>query len=109
MISSFFGELTIGPGVHAIRTEVMEILTAGVTQGKKVKLIIDLSQCTDIDSTGLAELTRSCAAVVQNGAVVHVCGPQSGVLLGMIRAKFAEVWEVHEDLESAKHGIKAQR
>ncbi len=105
VISSLVGELTIGPGVSPIRNEPREILAEAVLNGERVKMIIDLSQCADIDAAGLVELTRVCVAVVQAGGKVSICCPQSK-LCDIIGDKYAGVWQVDENLPMAKLKMK---
>ena len=90
------GKLTIEEGTPQLRAKVRDLLGAGA-----IRMVLDLSKVTYIDSTGIGTLVASYTSTANRGGqleLLHVT-PKVRHLLSI--TGLLAVFEIHEDEESA--------
>jgi len=90
------GQLTIGEGDVALRQEILRVLDAGRT-----RLLLDLQDCTYMDSGGLGELVRAKATAVARGATLKLLHVEDRIRKVLLLTRVIGVFEVYEDEGSA--------
>jgi anti-sigma B factor antagonist len=90
------GDLVIGEPEASFKKAVTRLLEQG-----KIRLLVDLSRTTFVDSSGLGALVRALTLAQKDGGATKLygAGPQIRKLLEM--TKLDSVFEMHDDLETA--------
>ncbi|HEY7862594.1 MAG TPA: STAS domain-containing protein [Thermoanaerobaculia bacterium] len=90
------GDLVIGEPEASFKKAVTRLLEQG-----KVRLLVDLSKTSFVDSSGLGALVRALTLSQKDGGATKLygAGPQIRKLLEM--TKLDSVFEMHDDLEAA--------
>jgi anti-sigma B factor antagonist len=96
LILSFKGRLTIGEGDIKLR----DAISAALGEGFK-KIVLDLTECSTIDSNGIGELVAAYTSVTSRGGALKVGGLSLKVADVLTITQLITVFEVYEDAESA--------
>jgi anti-sigma B factor antagonist len=96
LILNFKGKLTIGEGQIRLRNAISEALSEGFR-----KIVLDLTECSTIDSNGIGELVAAYTFVTSRGGAVKVGGLSLKVADVLTITQLITVFEVYEDAESA--------
>ncbi|MEM1248365.1 MAG: STAS domain-containing protein [Acidobacteriota bacterium] len=97
-VISLQGRLVAGVGDILLRDSVNELLA-----DERKKILIDLSQVTHIDSSGVGELVASRRIAERFGARLKLvrAKPDAGVDRVLRMAQILPLFQMHEDAESA--------
>ncbi len=90
------GKLTIADGAPQLRSAVREALEAG-----KKNILLDLSEVTTIDSSGLGELISSYSTASQRDGKLKLLNPSRKLTDLLYITKLITVFEVHEEEAAA--------
>lgn len=90
------GKVTIGEGDIALRQAVREQLAAG-----NKHLLVDLSNVSTIDSSGVGELVSSYTTVTQQGGKLKLLNPPQKVGDILQITQLITIFEVFDDEENA--------
>ncbi len=90
------GKVTIGEGDIALRQAVREQLAAG-----NKNLLVDLSNVSTIDSSGVGELVSSYTTVTQQGGKLKLLNPPQKVGDILQITQLITIFEVFDDEENA--------
>ena len=86
------GRITLGEGSSAIRDAMRDLTTKG-----NKKILLNLSEVSYIDSTGIGELVAGFTSVANAGGTVKLLGLSKRVKDILLITKLYTVFEVHED------------
>jgi anti-sigma B factor antagonist len=90
------GRLTHGSAPDLLR----EAITRALGEGAQ-KIVLDLSECTTIDSTGIGELVAAYTIATSRGARLKLGGLTPKVADVLTITQLITVFEVHEDAAAA--------
>jgi anti-anti-sigma factor len=90
------GRLSLGEPVEEFRQLWNEALASGVKN-----LVVNLSDVTMMDSSGIGTMIRCHSAVMQQGGKLRLVGPNSTVRQAFKITRLDNVFEFHESEESA--------
>lgn len=90
------GRLSIGDAVEAFR----KLWTDALAQGAK-DLVVNLSDVTMLDSSGIGTMIRCHSAVVSQGGKLRLVNPNSTVRQAFKITRLDSVFEFHESEQSA--------
>jgi anti-sigma B factor antagonist len=86
------GRITLGEGSSAMRDTLRELVSAG-----KRKILLNLSEVTYIDSSGIGELVSGFTTVANAGGTLKLQGLTKRVKDLLQITKLYTVFDVHED------------
>ena len=86
------GRITLGEGSSAMRDTLRELVAAG-----KKKLLLNLSDVTYIDSSGIGELVSGFTTVANAGGTLKLLGLTKRVKDLLQITKLYTVFDVHEE------------
>jgi anti-sigma B factor antagonist len=95
-IISLQGKITIGAGDSQLR----EVITNAVNNGK-TKILLDMSQVTTIDSSGIGELVGSYTTVTNRGGKLKLLHLPAKLNELLHVTQLITVFEVHESEQEA--------
>ena len=95
-IISLQGKITIGAGDSQLR----EVITNAVNSGKN-KILLDMSQVTTIDSSGIGELVGSYTTVTNRGGKLKLLHLPAKLNELLHVTQLITVFEVHENEQEA--------
>jgi anti-sigma B factor antagonist len=95
-IISLQGKITIGAGDSQLR----EVITNAVNNGKN-KILLDMSQVTTIDSSGIGELVGSYTTVTNRGGKLKLLHLPAKLNELLHVTQLITVFEVHENEQEA--------
>ena len=95
-IISLQGKITIGAGDSQLR----EVITTAVNNGKN-KILLDMSQVTTIDSSGIGELVGSYTTVTNRGGKLKLLHLPAKLNELLHVTQLITVFEVHESEQEA--------
>jgi anti-sigma B factor antagonist len=95
-IISLQGKITIGSGDSQLR----EVITNAVSNGKN-KILLDMSQVTTIDSSGIGELVGSYTTVTNRGGKLKLLHLPAKLNELLHVTQLITVFEVHENEQEA--------
>jgi anti-sigma B factor antagonist len=95
-IISLQGKITIGSGDSQLR----EVITNAVNNGKN-KILLDMSQVTTIDSSGIGELVGSYTTVTNRGGKLKLLHLPAKLNELLHVTQLITVFEVHESEQEA--------
>ncbi len=95
-IISLQGKITIGAGDSQLR----EVITNAVNNGK-MKILLDMSQVTTIDSSGIGELVGSYTTVTNRGGKLKLLHLPAKLNELLHVTQLITVFEVHESEQEA--------
>jgi anti-sigma B factor antagonist len=95
-IISLQGKITIGAGDSQLR----EVITNAVNNGKN-KILLDMSQVTTIDSSGIGELVGSYTTVTNRGGKLKLLHLPAKLNELLHVTQLITVFEVHESEQEA--------
>ena len=95
-IISLQGKITIGAGDSQLR----EVITNAVNAGKN-KILLDMSQVTTIDSSGIGELVGSYTTVTNRGGKLKLLHLPAKLNELLHVTQLITVFEVHENEQEA--------
>jgi len=95
-IISLQGKITIGSGDSQLR----EVITNTVNSGKN-KILLDMSQVTTIDSSGIGELVGSYTTVTNRGGKLKLLHLPAKLNELLHVTQLITVFEVHENEQEA--------
>jgi len=95
-IISLQGKITIGAGDSQLR----EVITNAVNNGK-TKILLDMSQVTTIDSSGIGELVGSYTTVTNRGGKLKLLHLPAKLNELLHVTQLITVFEVHENEQEA--------
>ena len=95
-IISLQGKITIGAGDSQLR----EVITNAVNAGKN-KILLDMSQVTTIDSSGIGELVGSYTTVTNRGGKLKLLHLPAKLNELLHVTQLITVFEVHESEQEA--------
>ena len=95
-IISLQGKITIGSGDSQLR----EVITNAVNNGKN-KILLDMSQVTTIDSSGIGELVGSYTTVTNRGGKLKLLHLPAKLNELLHVTQLITVFEVHENEQEA--------
>jgi len=95
-IISLQGKITIGAGDSQLR----EVITNAVNNGKN-KILLDMSQVTTIDSSGIGELVSSYTTVTNRGGKLKLLHLPAKLNELLHVTQLITVFEVHENEQEA--------
>jgi anti-sigma B factor antagonist len=95
-IISLQGKITIGAGDSQLR----EVITNAVNSGKN-KILLDMSQVTTIDSSGIGELVGSYTTVTNRGGKLKLLHLPAKLNELLHVTQLITVFEVHESEQEA--------
>ncbi len=98
------GKLVAGVGDILLREAVNELLAAG-----EKKILLDLSEVTHIDSSGVGELVASKRIAARFGAVVKATRASQSVERVLRIAQILPLFNLHENRESAVEALKNEQ
>ncbi|RMH18026.1 MAG: anti-sigma factor antagonist [Acidobacteria bacterium] len=90
------GKITIGVGDVALREAVHEALAAGAKN-----ILVNLSQVTTIDSSGIGELVSAYTTVTNRGGKLKLCSLPSKVNDILQITQLISVFDVYESEQEA--------
>ena len=90
------GRITLGKNVAALRDVVRGLLSRDC-----MKILLHLNEVDYIDSAGIGELVSSFTAAANRGAKLKLLNPSRRVRDLLKLAKIYDVFEIHDDEESA--------
>lgn len=90
------GQITLGQASNYFRSSLRELLQQGVRA-----LVLDLSEVTYLDSTGIGELVGAYTAAHNASARIKLAGVPPKILELLEITKLITVFEVHADQEAA--------
>lgn len=90
------GRLSLGEPVEEFRQLWNEALASGVRQ-----LVVNLSDVTMMDSSGIGTMIRCHSAVMQQGGKLRLVNPNSTVRQAFKITRLDNVFEFHDTEESA--------
>src|SRR5436190_6183519 len=90
------GKITIGSGDSQLR----EVITNAVNNGK-MKILLDMSQVTTIDSSGIGELVGSYTTVTNRGGKLKLLHLPAKLNELLHVTQLITVFEVHESEQEA--------
>ena len=80
-------------------TAVRGLLLDGVSHGKD--LLVDMSQVTYLDSSGIASLLEAMQLATKNGTAVKLFAASAQVMRVFELARLDRVFSIHTDLDAA--------
>jgi anti-sigma B factor antagonist len=86
------GRITLGEGSSAVRETLRDLVTGG-----KKKILLNLSEVSYIDSSGIGELIAAYTTVTNQGGTVKLLGLTKRVKDLLQITKLYTVFDVHED------------
>ena len=86
------GRITLGEGSSALRDSLREL----ITQGEK-KILLNLSEVSYIDSSGIGELVSGFTSVANSGGTLKLLGLTKRVKDLLQITKLYTVFDVHEE------------
>lgn len=98
------GTISLGPESGRIEAAVLKALNEGIQ-----KLVIDLSEVTYIDSTGVGVIAYCFGKVSQKGAQAAVSGARGLVMEVFKLTRLDSVIAFFPDVDSARDGLAAAR
>ena len=90
------GRITLGEGASAFRDLIRDLAAKG-----DKKILLNLSDVTYIDSSGIGEMVSGYTTVTNHGGVLKLLGLNKRVKDLLQITKLYTVFEVHEDEASA--------
>jgi anti-sigma B factor antagonist len=90
------GKITIAGGDVALRHAVERVITGGGT-----KVLVNLSNITALDSSGLGELIASSKLAESHGARIKLLDLDQRTTKLMTMTRLVGLFEIHEDQEAA--------
>lgn len=90
------GKITLGEGSSAIR----DLLRDSVSKGNK-KILLNLSEVSFIDSTGIGELVAAFTSVTNDGGAVKLLGLTKRVKDVLVITKLYTIFEIFDDEATA--------
>lgn len=90
------GKVTIGEGDVALRQAVHDVLDSGAKN-----VLVDLSEVTTIDSSGVGELVSSYTTVTNRGGKLKLLNLPPKVVDILQITQLITVFEVHDDEQEA--------
>ena len=95
-VVSLSGKLMLGTGTSAIEELIKELLAKG-----DLRIVIDLSGVTHIDSTGIGTLIASLGKIMQAGGGLAMAGASGVVREGFRVTRLDSVFRFFPDVNSA--------
>ncbi len=86
------GKITLGEGASALRDELREML-----KKDQKKILLNLSEVTYIDSSGIGELVSAYTSITNQGGRLKLLGLTNRVKDLLQITKLYTVFDVHED------------
>lgn len=96
VILDLVGKLRIGEETRDVRTQIKALSEAGVK-----RIILNLDKVTEIDSSGLGELSSAYTTLARNGGQVKLLNLNPRVFQLMSMTKLLTVFEAYEDEDEA--------
>lgn len=90
------GAFRLGPAVESFRGTVDEVMREGGT-----KIIVNLTECNSMDSSGIGALVRSQTSAKQQGGAIKLVNPSKLVVQTLKFVGLLSVFEVHPDDNAA--------
>ena len=97
IIVSFSGRLTLGEGTHALRKYIRNLVIGGGSR----KILLNMADVTQIDSSGLGELVVAYTAITNAGGEMKLLSLTKHAHDLLENTKLCTVFEAFEDEASA--------
>jgi anti-sigma B factor antagonist len=95
------GQITLGEGTMTIRNTVRDVMQAGVK-----KIILNLSNVTYIDSSGVGELVSTYTTVVNNGGQLKLLNLTKKIRELLTITKLLTVFDVSDNEQTMLASLK---
>lgn len=95
-VISMHGDLMVGDAVDDLRRTVTQTLGSG-----KARIVFDLSDVKQLDSSGIGVLVRTLTAVKQRGGNAKLVNPSAYALQSLQRVGLAELFQIYHDEKTA--------
>lgn len=90
------GAFRLGPAVESFRGAIDEIVRGGGS-----KIVINLTECNSLDSSGIGALVRCQTTAKQQGGAIKLVNPGKLILQTLKFVGLLNVFEVHNDDNAA--------
>ena len=94
------GRLTVGEGSDTLNTRLEQLLNAG-----RIRLVLDCSKATAIDSQGISALVRGLISARKRGGNLKLLKPVKRVREVLTITRLLEVIESFDDEQAAIHSF----
>jgi anti-sigma B factor antagonist len=98
------GRLTLGEGVAKVRSELQPIIAGG-----KRQIVIDISEVSYLDSSGIGLLVSTYATMNRLGGHLKICGLSNRVKDLLLLTKLFTVFEVYDNADAAVAAFGSQQ
>jgi anti-sigma B factor antagonist len=98
------GRLTLGEGVAKVRSELQPIIAGG-----KRQIVIDISEVSYLDSSGIGLLVSTYATMNRLGGHLKICGLSTRVKDLLLLTKLFTVFEVYDNADAAVASFGSQQ
>jgi anti-sigma B factor antagonist len=104
VVLEIIGRISLGEGSSSLRDCIRDLLAH-----QKTRIVLDLSQVSSVDSSGLGELVNAFTTTTNQGGKITLSHPRLGSMDLMAITKLKSVFEITSSVEDAISGIKSDR